>query len=97
MSSVASAPATIAPPNLTTNALYVETQQYLTGPEITFYERYSRIDLNGSQSNGTKNDYTGGFVKPLQTWVRLSGEYTYTYHPFGGTGHLTLFELQINY
>lgn len=94
-------PSTTAPPvvplSVTANSFYIESQQYLTGHEITFYERYSAIDLNGPQKNGIRKDYTAGFVKPLQTWVRLSGEYTYTYNPFGGTGQTALFELQINY
>lgn len=87
----------IVPTSVTANSFYIESQQYLTGREITFYERYSAIDLNGSPKNGIRKDYTVGFVKPLQTWVRLSGDYTYTYNPFGGTGHLTLLELQFNY
>ena len=94
-------PSTLAPPvvpiRVTTNAFYVESQQYLTGHEFTFYERYSRIDLNGPQKNGTRIDYTAGFVKPLQTWVRFSSDYTYTYSPFGGTGHTALAELQANW
>ncbi len=87
----------VIPTSVTSNSFYVESQQYLTGHEITFYERYSAIDLNGPQKNGIRKDYTAGFVKPLQTWVRLSGDYTYTYNPFGGTGSTLLFELQINY
>lgn len=88
---------TVTPSSVTGNSFYIESQQYLTGHEITFYERYSAIDLNGSPKNGIRKDYTVGFVKPLQTWVRLSGDYTYTYNPFGGTGHLTLLELQVNF
>jgi len=87
----------ITPLSVTGNSFYIESQQYLTGYEITFYERYSAINLNGAQPNGIRKDYTAGFVKPLQTWVRLSGDYTYTYNPFGGTGQVLLFELQINY
>ena len=87
----------VVPTSITTNAFYVESQQYLTGHEFTFYERYSRIDLNGPQKNGMRIDYTAGFVKPLQSWLRFSSDYTYTYNPFGGTGHTVLAELQANW
>jgi hypothetical protein len=80
------------------NSFYVESQQYLTGTELIFYERFSMIDLDESRAHSTRKDYTGGFVKPLQSWVRLSGEYTYTDNRFTGiTGHVALLELQINF
>lgn len=93
----AAPPPLVDPLNVTSHAFYIESQQNHTGRKITFYERYSRIELNGSPQNGTRVDYTAGLVKPLQTRVRLSGDYTYTLNPFGGTGQQLLFELQINF
>lgn len=80
------------------NAYYVESQQYITGPELTFYERYSWIDLNAAGRNSARKDYTMGVVTPLQTWLRATIEYTYTDNRFSGfTGHLALAELQANW
>jgi hypothetical protein len=90
-------PATVGP-NIDGNAFYVESQQYFTGPEVVLYERFSLIDLDVGRSNSTRKDYTFGIVKPLQTWVRLTGEYTYTDNRFSGqTGHVALLEFQISY
>ena len=90
-------PATVGP-NIEGNAFYVESQQYFTGPEVVLYERFSLIDLDVGRSNSTRKDYTFGIVKPLQTWVRLTGEYTYTDNRFSGqTGHVALLEFQISY
>jgi hypothetical protein len=85
-------------PDIQGNAFYLESQQYFTSQEITFYERYSWIDFDAALKNSTRTDYTVGFVKPLQTWVRVSAEYTYTDNRFSGlTGHVGLLEFQINY
>jgi hypothetical protein len=91
-------PAPVTLSSVNGNAFYVESQQYLTGHEITFYERYSWIDFDAALKNSTRQDYTIGFVKPLQTWFRFSAEYTYTDNRFAGlTGHVGLLEFQINY
>jgi hypothetical protein len=80
------------------NAFYVESQQYVTGPELTFFERYSWIDLNAPRPNSTRKDYTVGVVMPVQTRLRTTVEYTYTDNRFtGSTGHLALLELQANW
>ena len=85
-------------PDIQGNAYYVESQQYLTGPELTFYERYSWIDFNAAQKNSTRKDYTIGVVTPLQTWLRVTAEYTYTDNRFTGlTGHMGLMEVQANW
>ncbi len=80
------------------NAFYVEMQQYITGPEITFYERFSLIDVDLAKKNSTRKDYTIGVVTPLQTWLKVSAEYTFTDNrDTGSTDHLATLELQINY
>lgn len=80
------------------NAFYVELQQYITGPEITFYERFSLIDVDLAKKNSTRKDYTIGVVTPLQTWLKVSAEYTFTDNrDTGKTDHLATLELQINY
>ena len=80
------------------NAFYIESQQYITGPEITFYERYSWIDLNQSQDNAIRQDVTVGVVTPIQTWLRLTADYTYTKNDIANVkGHLATLELQVNY
>jgi hypothetical protein len=85
-------------PDVQGNAYYLESQQYVTGPELTFYERYSSIDLDGPRPNSTRKDYTFGVVTPVQTWFRVTGEYTYTDNRFTGiTGHIALVELQGNW
>ena len=77
------------------NAWYVESQQYITGPEITFFERYSTIDLDVAKKNSTRKDYTFGIVTPIETFVRLAAEYTYTDNRNTAvTTHLGLVELQ---
>ena len=77
------------------NAWYVESQQYITGPEITFFERYSAIDLNGPKKNSQRKDYTFGAVTPIETWLRLAAEYTYTDNRNTAvTAHLGLVEIQ---
>ena len=77
------------------NAWYVESQQYITGPEITFFERYSSIDLNGPKKNSIRKDYTLGVVTPIETWLRLAAEYTYTDNRNTSvTAHLALVEIQ---
>ena len=80
------------------NAFYVESQQYITGPEVTFYERFSLIDLDLARDNSTRKDYTIGAVTPLQTWVRITGEYTFTDNDATGlSDHVGILELQINF
>jgi hypothetical protein len=77
------------------NAWYVESQQYITGPEITFFERYSAIDLDGAKKNSQRKDYTIGAVTPIETWLRLAAEYTYTDNRNTAvTAHLGLVEIQ---
>jgi hypothetical protein len=77
------------------NAWYVESQQYITGPEITFFERYSAIDLDGAKKNSMRKDYTIGAVTPIETWLRLAAEYTYTDNRNTAvTAHLGLVEIQ---
>ena len=80
------------------NAYYVESQQYFTGPELTFYERYSWIDFDVPRPNSARKDYTVGVVTPLQTYLRATAEYTYTDNRFTGfTGQTALLELQANW
>jgi hypothetical protein len=80
------------------NAYYIESQQYFTGQEVTVYERYSWIDLNAARLNSARKDYTLGAVTPVQTWLRVTAEYTYTDNRFNGlTGHLALLEFQGNW
>jgi len=47
-------------PDVQGNAFYVESQQYLTGPEVVFYERFSPIDFDAARRNSTRTDYTIG-------------------------------------
>lgn len=80
------------------NAFYVESQQYITGPEVTFIERFSLIDLDAARQNSTRKDYTFGVVTPLQTWLRVAAEYSYTDNRSTGiTGHVALLEFQGNW
>jgi hypothetical protein len=77
------------------NAWYIESQQYITGPELTFFERFSNIDLDAAKRNSIRKDYTVGAVTPVETWLRLAAEYTYTDNRNNGvTSHLALFEVQ---
>jgi hypothetical protein len=86
------------PSNVEGNSYYVESQQYVTGPEVTFYERYSWLDLDAALKNSARKDYTVGVVTPIQTYFRTTAEYTYTDNRFTGlTGHLALLELQANW
>jgi hypothetical protein len=88
--------------NMKGNAWYVEAQQYIPGPEVTFVQRYSVIDNNVPRENTTRKDYTVGAVTTLQNWLRLAVEYTYTDNratantniPAGNFQHLALFEVQ---
>ncbi len=90
-------PATVGP-DVDGNAFYVESAQYITGLEATFYERFTNIDLNVDRDNSLVKVYTVGVVKPLQTWVRISADYTYTDNRFTGiTSQMALLEFQINY
>ena len=81
------------------NAFYVESQQYIPGPELTFYERFSLIDLDLVRPDSTRQDMTVGVVTPLQTWLRLTAEYTFTDNEDTGqtAQHAATLELQINY
>ncbi len=80
------------------NAFYVESQQYITGPEVTFYERFSLIDVDLARDNSTRKDYTIGVVTPVQTWLRVTAEYTFTDNDATGLkDHVGILELQINY
>ncbi len=77
------------------NAWYVESQQYITGPELTFFERYSAIDLDAAKKNSMRKDYTFGAVTPIEAWLRMAAEYTYTDNRFTSvTAHVGLLELQ---
>ena len=77
------------------NAWYVESQQYITGPEITFFQRFSTIDLDGPKKNSLRKDYTFGAVTPIETWLKLAAEYTYTDNRNTAvTAHLGLVEIQ---
>jgi hypothetical protein len=90
-------PSTVGP-DIQGNAFYVESQQYITGPELTFYERYSWIDLDAARKNSARKDYAIGVVMPLETWLRVAAEYTYTDNRFSGLiGHLGLLEAQANW
>ncbi len=85
-------------PDVQGNAFYIESQQYVMGPEVTLYERYSWIDLDAARKNSARKDYTVGAVTPVQTWLRVTVEYTYTDNRFTGlTGHLALLEFQGNW
>ncbi len=80
------------------NAYYVESQQYITGPELIFYERFSLIDLDLPQNDSRRKDVTVGVVTPLQTWLRATAEYTFTENDLTGiTDQLALLELQATY
>lgn len=86
--------------NVKGNAWYVEAQQYIPGPEVTFVQRYSVIDNNVPRENTTRKDYTVGAVTTIQNWLRLALEYTYTDNratanlAAGNFQHLALFEVQ---
>ncbi|HET8580814.1 MAG TPA: hypothetical protein VFL31_07430 [Nitrospiraceae bacterium] len=85
-------------PNVRGHAGYVESQQYLTGPEITFLERFSIIDMETVSNNVRREDFTIGVVAPVQTWLRVAAEYTYTtFNGANGTGLSTVLELQANW
>lgn len=80
------------------NAYYVESQQYITGPELVFYERFSLIDLDLVQKDSRRKDITVGVVLPLQMWLRATAEYTLTENNVTGTtDQLALLELQATY
>jgi hypothetical protein len=85
-------------PDVQGNAFYVESQQYLTGPEIAFLERFSLIDQDSARKNTVRKDYTAGIVAPVQTWLRAAAEYTYTDNrATGRSDHSALFEMQVNW
>lgn len=86
-------------PNVLGHAGYVESQQYLTGPEITFLERFSIIDMETVSNIVTRKDYMVGVVAPVQTWLRVAAEYTYTTDNWanGLSDHSALLELQANW
>ncbi|WP_447974726.1 hypothetical protein [Nitrospira sp. Kam-Ns4a] len=86
-------------PNVLGHAAYIESQQYLTGPEITFLERFSIIDMETASTIVSRKDYMVGVVAPVQTWLRAAAEYTYTtdIRVAGVPGHTALFELQANW
>lgn len=86
-------------PNVLGHAFYVESQQYLTGPEITFLERFSLIDAAAARNTVSRKDYMVGMVAPVQTWLRAAAEYTYTSNiqVAGTSGHSVLLELQANW
>ncbi len=80
------------------NAFYVESQQFLSGPEITFLERYSLIDQDTARKNTLRQDFTVGVVMPVQTWLRAAAEYTYMDNrATGNSDHAALFELMANW
>lgn len=85
-------------PDVQSNAFYVESQQYLKGPEITFLERFSFIDPDAARKNTIRKDYTAGIVVPVQTWLRAAAEYTYTdTQATGKSDHLVQLELMLNW
>ncbi len=86
-------------PNVLGHAAYIESQQYLTGPEITFLERFSLINMDTVSQTVSRKDYTAGVVAPVQTWLRAAAEYTYTtdIQVPGVSGHSALLELQANW
>lgn len=86
-------------PNVQGNAVYVESQQVFTGPEITFLERFSLIDMDTASRAVSRKDYMVGVVAPVQTWLRAAAEYTYTsdIRVAGTSGHSALIELQANW
>lgn len=67
-----------AGPDKDGNAFYVESQQFLMGPELTFIERFSFIDQDVGQPNSVRKLYTVGAVTRVQTWGRAAVEYTLT-------------------
>ena len=80
------------------HAFYVESQQFLTGPEITFLQRYSLIEQNAALNNSRRHDLTAGVVLPVQTWLRVAAEYTYTDDRATGlSDHLARLELMANW
>ncbi len=80
------------------HAFYVESQQFLTGPEITFLQRYSLIEQNAALNNSRRHDLTAGVVLPVQTWLRVAAEYTYTDNRATGlSDHLARLELMANW
>ena len=80
------------------NAWYVESKQYLTGPDLTVLERVSLIDLDAARRNSVRKDYTVGIVTPVLIWLRVAAEYTYTENRASGlSGHLALLEFQGNW
>lgn len=85
-------------PDVQGNAFYVEAQQYLKGPEITFLERFSFIDPDAARTNTVRKDYTAGVIAPVQTWLRVAAEYTYTDNrATGNSDHVALLELMLNW
>ena len=81
--------------NVQGNAWYVESQQYITGPEITFFQRFSVIDPNAPKNNSMVKFYTLGAVTPIETWLRLAAEYSYIDNRNNGvTSQIGLVELQ---
>lgn len=85
-------------PDVQGNAFYVESQQYLQGPEITFLERFSLIDQDAARRNTIRKDYTVGVVAPVQTWLRAAAEYTYSDNRTTGlSDHAALLELMANW
>lgn len=80
------------------NAYYVESQQYITGPELVFYERFSLMDLDLVRKDSRRKDITVGVVTPLQTWLRATAEYTLIENDLTGTtDQVALLELQATY
>lgn len=85
-------------PDVQGNAFYVESQQYLTGPDLTLLERYSVIDLDAARRNTRRQDLTAGVVAPVQTWLRVAAEYTYTDNrATGRSDHVGILEFMMNW
>ena len=79
------------------NAFFVESQQFLTGPEITLLERYSLIDYDTSLKSA-RHDATVGVVAPVETWLRVAAEYSYTDNrATKQSDHLAVLELMANW
>jgi hypothetical protein len=61
-------------------------------------ERFSLIDIDAARKNTARKDYTAGVVAPVQTWLRVAAEYTYTDNrATGRSDHGAVVELMANW
>lgn len=80
------------------NAFYVESQQVFKDTWLTFIERFSLIDQDAARRNTMRKDYMVGVVAPVQTWLRVAAEYTYSDNRATGlSDHAALLELMANW